>query len=43
VQSIPGEGSVFSVVLPLFVDPTTEEVDTTKLEPHTQAVWTIMH
>jgi signal transduction histidine kinase len=43
VQSVPGEGSVFSVVLPLFVDPTTEEVDTAKLEPHTQAVWTIMH
>jgi signal transduction histidine kinase len=43
VQSVPGEGSVFSVVLPLFVDPTTEEVDTTKLTPHTQAVWTIMH
>ena len=43
VQSVPGEGSVFSVVLPLFVDPTTEEVDTTRLAPHTQAVWTIMH
>ncbi len=43
VQSVPGEGSVFSVVLPLFVDPTTEDVDTTRLSPHTQAVWTIMH
>jgi len=43
VQSVPGEGSVFSVVLPLFVDPTTEEVDTAKLAPHTQAVWTIVH
>ena len=43
VQSVPGEGSVFSVVLPLFVDPTTEDVDTTKLALHTQAVWTIMH
>ncbi|GAC1566338.1 MAG: hybrid sensor histidine kinase/response regulator [Ktedonobacteraceae bacterium] len=29
VQSVPGEGSVFSVVLHLFVDPSTEEVDTT--------------
>ncbi len=41
VQSVPGEGSVFSVVLPLFVDPTTESEDVTKLAPHTQAVWTI--
>ncbi len=43
VQSVPGEGSVFSVVLPLFVDPTTEEIDTLELAPHTQAVWTILH
>jgi signal transduction histidine kinase len=43
VQSVQGEGSVFSVSLPLFVDPTTEDVDTTKLALHTQAVWTIMH
>lgn len=43
VHSIPGEGSVFSVVLPLFVDPVTENIDTTKLTPHTQAVWTIAH
>lgn len=43
VQSIPGEGSVFSIVLPLFVDPVTENIDTTKLAPHTQAVWTIAH
>jgi len=43
VQSAPGEGSVFSVVLPLFVDPDTEEVDPAKLAPHTQAVWTILH
>ncbi len=41
VQSAPGEGSVFSVVLPLFVDPTIEHVDAAKLAPHTQAVWTI--
>jgi len=43
VQSAPGEGSVFSVVLPLFVDPDTEEVDPAKLASHTQAVWTILH
>jgi signal transduction histidine kinase len=43
VQSVPGEGSVFSVVLPLFVDPDTEEVDPAKLTSHTQAVWTILH
>ena len=41
VQSVPGEGSVFSIVLPLFIDPTTEHVDAVKLAPHTQAVWTI--
>ncbi|HEY6543072.1 MAG TPA: hybrid sensor histidine kinase/response regulator [Ktedonobacteraceae bacterium] len=43
VQSIPGEGSVFSVALPLFVDPSNEDIDTAKLAPHTQAVWTILH
>ena len=42
VQSHPGEGSVFSVALPLFVDPSTEDLDITKLAPHTQAVWTIL-
>lgn len=43
VQSVPGEGSVFSIVLPLFVDPVTEDIDAGKLAPHTQAVWTIAH
>ncbi len=43
VQSALGEGSVFSVVLPLFVDPAIEHVDVKKLVPHTQAVWTITH
>lgn len=43
VQSAPDEGSVFSVILPLFVDPTVEEVDSSSLAPHTQAVWTILH
>ena len=42
VQSTPGEGSVFSIVLPMFVDLSTEEVDTAKLAPHTQATWTIL-
>src|SRR5215470_897488 len=42
VQSVPGEGSVFSLVLPLFIDPITEHVDAAKLAPHTQAVWTII-
>ncbi len=41
VQSVPGEGSVFSVVLPLFVEPSAMNDDTAKLAPHTQAVWTI--
>jgi signal transduction histidine kinase len=43
VQSMLGEGSVFSIVLPLFVDSATEDLDVTKLAPHTQAVWTIAH
>lgn len=43
VQSSPGEGSVFSVVLPLFVEPTTWNDGVAKLAPHTQAVWTIEH
>src|SRR6266478_4585985 len=43
VQSVPGEGSVFSVVIPLFVDPTIENDDVAIIEPHTQAVWTIAH
>ena len=41
VQSVAGEGSVFSMVLPLFVDPATEHIDAAKLASHTQAVWTI--
>src|SRR6266699_677439 len=41
VQSVPGEGSVFSVVLPLFVEPSAVNDDAAKLAPHTQAVWTI--
>jgi signal transduction histidine kinase len=41
VQSAPGEGSVFSVVLPLYVDPTNGNGNGSKLASHTQAVWTI--
>jgi len=33
---------LFSVVLPMFIDLTTEEVDTAKLAPPTQATWTIL-
>jgi signal transduction histidine kinase len=43
VQSSPGEGSTFSVALPLFVNPAADNIETTKLTPHTQAVWTIAH
>ena len=43
VESVPGEGSVFSVVLPLFIEPATENDDVAKLTPQTQAVWTIEH
>lgn len=43
VHSTPEQGSMFSVVLPLYVDPTQDETDATKLMPHTQAVWTIAH
>src|SRR6266567_184484 len=43
VHSVLGEGSVFSIVLPLIVDSATEDLDVTQLAPHTQAVWTIAH
>ena len=43
VQSTLGEGSIFSIVLPLFVDAATEDLDAAKLALHTQAVWTIAH
>lgn len=43
IQSSPGEGSTFSVVLPLFVDPIADTADKAMLMPHTQAQWTIAH
>src|SRR5947209_1948438 len=43
VQSVPGQGSIFSVVLPLFVDPEADTTDAAKLTRHTQAIWTIAH
>ena len=43
VESVPGKGSVFSVVLPLFIEPAAENDDVAKLTPQTQAVWTIEH
>ena len=43
VQSSPGEGSTFSLVLPIFIDSTADDIDGAKLAPHTQAVWTIAH
>ncbi|HYX50057.1 MAG TPA: HAMP domain-containing sensor histidine kinase, partial [Ktedonobacteraceae bacterium] len=41
VESVPGQGSVFSVVLPLFIEPEAENDGVAKLMPQTQAVWTI--
>jgi signal transduction histidine kinase len=43
VQSRPGQGSVFCLVLPLYIDPATDDLDADKLTHHTQAVWTISH
>ncbi|MBV8822528.1 MAG: hybrid sensor histidine kinase/response regulator [Ktedonobacteraceae bacterium] len=43
VQSVPNQGSVFTVALPLFVDPNAIEDSDAPPTPHTQAVWTIVH
>ena len=43
VQSMPGTGSSFTVVLPLYVDPQQESGDAVPLSPHTQALWTMTH
>jgi signal transduction histidine kinase len=41
VESVPGEGSIFSVVLPLFIESAGENDDVAQFIPQTQAVWTI--
>lgn len=43
VQSSPGQGSVFSIALPLYIDPATDTIDAGKLTRHTQAIWTLVH
>jgi hypothetical protein len=43
VQSVPNQGSTFTVILPMYIDPSVESTDTARLVPHTQAVWTISH
>jgi signal transduction histidine kinase len=43
VQSSPGQGRVFFFVLPLYIDPATDDLDAGKLAQHTQAVWTLAH
>ena len=41
VQSTPGSGSSFTVILPIYVDPQQEEAVSSS--PHTQALWTMTH
>ncbi|GCE02732.1 hybrid sensor histidine kinase/response regulator [Dictyobacter aurantiacus] len=43
VQTVLGQGSVFSVVLPVYVDPTVINQSDPPPSLHTQAVWTITH
>ena len=43
VQSIPGTGSTFTIVLPLYVDPEHVDTNALPLRPHTQALWTMIH
>ncbi|GAC1461539.1 MAG: hybrid sensor histidine kinase/response regulator [Ktedonobacteraceae bacterium] len=43
VMSSPGKGSVFSIILPIHVNPQTENVEgVATLTPHTQAIWTMV-
>ncbi len=41
VQSTPGSGSSFTVILPIYIDPQQEEAISSS--PHTQALWTMTH
>ncbi len=43
VQSVPGEGSVFSVVLPLCIDQAAENTSGSERVPSEQSAWTIVH
>ncbi|GHO95117.1 hybrid sensor histidine kinase/response regulator [Reticulibacter mediterranei] len=43
VQSTQGQGSLFSIHLPLYVDANKTQIDAQTLEMHTQAVWTLIH
>jgi signal transduction histidine kinase len=43
IQSTQGQGSMFSIHLPLYVDATRTQIDAQTLEMHTQAVWTLIH
>jgi signal transduction histidine kinase len=43
IQSTQGEGSLFSIHLPLYVDANKMQIDAQTLEMHTQAVWTLIH
>jgi signal transduction histidine kinase len=42
VQSEADVGSVFCIILPLYVNPEVERTDVNSLAPHTQAVWTVL-
>jgi signal transduction histidine kinase len=43
VQSVPGEGSVFSVMLPLCINRAAECPDRAVQVPHVPSTWTIIH
>ena len=42
-QSTPGQGSVFTVTLPRYVDPMRQDEPPIQPTTHTQAIWTITH
>lgn len=44
VQTLLGEGSVFSIVIPIVVDPDKEQnTESSSATAHTHAIWTIAH